>query len=292
MNARLVSCLLTQFDSLKKTNQELKAAQTDVAPLPPRKSWSALTLDLSENREDLAQKIKLAWRGPSKLQPLFLVPAPAHLLELLHSVLHDTLERRKERNKYNTSDSPPSGSSEECYSPQLVAFRREMEQFGLQILALFLNDEQDIKHFKAHPESRLSVRSYPRDSERRMLGAHCDANEITILWANGPGLQVPDSDQDLSTGDIKAIGIPSLSGPQRFCEKWCDVGSDNTMFIVSIGAGFFDRQLWQQSDGEFLQPGDFAECALLHRVFIPDNEQDRYSVPYLMRIARQQQPQW
>jgi hypothetical protein len=197
-----------------------------------------------------------------------------------------------------------------------------MSKLGLQILSVFLKSPDDISHFTVRDDSLLTLRIYPRQAPNRMLGAHCDANELTILWATLPGLQVPDDDDKLVPEDIKDIGIPTLTGPMKFCEQWCDVETSEHVFIVSIGTGFFNSKLWQRGDGKgddnggprdteradagspdndcgtgagddvgpslslLLDPQSFSKCALLHRVHIKTHDTDRYSVPYLLRLQR------
>ena len=58
---------------------------------------------------------------------------------------------------------------------------------------------------------RISMRCYPRCNGVR-LGAHVDANLFTILWADGPGFQVPDAAAaGLSKEDCLRAGLPTLS---------------------------------------------------------------------------------
>ena len=58
---------------------------------------------------------------------------------------------------------------------------------------------------------RESIRFYPHAGDG-VLGAHVDMNMITLLWANGPGLEVVDPRADgVDPAFIRQVGIPSTT---------------------------------------------------------------------------------
>merc|ERR1711933_127468 len=67
-------------------------------------------------------------------------------------------------------------------------------------------------------DGRISVRCYANDKSaikdqgEHALGAHVDGNVMTLLFADAPGLQVPDPSAPLTPEEVSATGIPSF-GP-------------------------------------------------------------------------------
>ena len=44
------------------------------------------------------------------------------------------------------------------------------------------------------------------------LGAHVDGNVLTVLYANGPGLQIPSRDSTITADEVAAFGMPTITG--------------------------------------------------------------------------------
>jgi isopenicillin N synthase-like dioxygenase len=133
-----------------------------------------------------------------------------------------------------------------------------------------------------HLDGNLGLRFYPSTGNGQ-LGAHLDANLFTVLWANGPGLQVPSVEAGLTADDVRAIGLPSFCpAPPLPDDKWADVGSfwKDDMLLVTIGEGWFH----DDSPTMSMFPG--VLCPVLHRVSAGTqvNREHRFSIPYQVRI--------
>ena len=130
-----------------------------------------------------------------------------------------------------------------------------------------------------------------------------------MLWADGPGLQVPDcAAAGLSREDCLRAGLPTLSSAPVFIpdEHWREVGGfwrTPGALLVTAGEAFLKRAATR---------GLGAPCAVLHRVWAHKGEygsgegdgggggvvgdaaappprilRDRHSIPFLVRIVAQ-----
>ena len=73
-------------------------------------------------------------------------------------------------------------------------------------------------------DGRISVRCYANENDEQVeegqarelgaaaLGAHVDGNVLTVLYANGPGLQIPSRDSTITADEVAAFGMPTI-GP-------------------------------------------------------------------------------
>ena len=147
---------------------------------------------------------------------------------------------------------------------------------------------------------RLCLRQYPPMTDGKQmaprLGAHIDNTLLTLLWADGPGLQVLDSDRAQAAGwtpqDILSFGLPTMMpvlGKENGSEKepppltnehWATVDLDwaRDPLLLTIGAS------WLQA--EVVQGVCPAQCAALHRVVLPA-DRSRYSLPFLCDFVQQ-----
>jgi hypothetical protein len=183
-------------------------------------------------------------------------------------------------------------------------------------------------------DGRISLRFYPKipladqskatadPSTKVILGAHVDANLMTLLWSDGPGLQVlcaDTADSESGSGDgadgdssssapaaaplpldpdqVCRFGIPSM-GPSDLPEL------TDANFADVLTAGAADdpdpdpADLWQRdmlllSVGEEWTRRGVPECGMpaaapvLHRVRLAEcaRHRDRHSIPYLVRLV-------
>ena len=129
--------------------------------------WQPLVIDLSDTRETISAKIKTAWNGPERLRPLFLVQIPPPLLTLLRSAVANT-HRNITCTSMGISRSAYENTSVDFEGDEGAQLRREMEEFSLQLLSIFLDDAKDVSRFQPLPDSRLSLRTYPYDGKRKL----------------------------------------------------------------------------------------------------------------------------
>ena len=144
-------------------------------------------------------------------------------------------------------------------------------------------------------EGRLCLRAYKHGSGAGMgqndearddvrgqrLGAHCDNTLLTLLWADGPGLQVlhPGLAPDWTPERIMNYGLPTMAGTDDAEElredQWATVElpwSEGPL-LLTLGCS------WLSSIPTDRHP---AVCAVLHRVVAPPC--DRCSIPFLVDI--------
>jgi hypothetical protein len=165
------------------------------------------------------------------------------------------------------------------------------------VLRLMLDDsvEDRLREESKRMDANFSMRFYPKAGSGS-LGAHVDGNVMTILWTDGPGLQVPRDRAGITGEDIRNAGLPSLANvpnPRLFeDDMWVDVphaGPSEDTLLVSYGNGWFQEKI--VSD---LFPGT-VESPLFHRVkktvVSTSNGStvlhlDRHSLPLLVRIEK------
>jgi hypothetical protein len=78
-------------------------------------------------------------------------------------------------------------------------------------------------------ESSIDDPDVLNTADSSALGPHCDGNVLTVLFANGPGLQIPGPESDLTPAKISAVGMPSIGPVETDNERksnvsWVDVG--------------------------------------------------------------------
>jgi hypothetical protein len=164
-------------------------------------------------------------------------------------------------------------------------FRRELQQLSFRFCQILMGDAFTtfLTEKDAHLDGNLGIRFYPQQGPIG-LGAHVDANEFTILWANGSGLQVPRQDIGLNSDDIRAIGLPSFTPAPPLCDdQWSYVDTfwQNDMLLLTVGEGWFSTEFPMNA----LFPG--VCCPVLHRVHAPPISavrSNRYSIPFQVRV--------
>ena len=141
-------------------------------------------------------------------------------------------------------------------------------------------------------DGRQSMRWYPEptsqarcDAPQPALGAHVDNTFFTMLWADGPGLQVPSPMANLTAADVSQIGLPMMgpcTGAVITEEDWVDVGTfwEEGLLLVTVGQEWID--LGRDLDFDMLRE---VQCPVLHRVRM--TEASRHSFPFLVRSVTQ-----
>jgi len=135
-------------------------------------------------------------------------------------------------------------------------------------------------------DGRQSMRYYPgnkgaADGSITALGAHVDHTLFTMLWPDGPGLQVISTEE--AAVQASSVGLPTIgpSMPAAVDEaSWADVGDfwERGMLLVTVGQEWIDLSAANGNDGMRQ-----AKRAALHRVVIPNCE--RHSIPFLVRVV-------
>ena len=155
---------------------------------------------------------------------------------------------------------------------------------------------------------RLCLREYPREREAAdadasvpdiaaashegepdggpvpRLGAHCDNTLLTLLWADGPGLEVLDPSRatDWAPEAVLRYGLPTMGETSEMTElrhdQWAAIDLDWTRDPLSSPSA---RALERARCGR--RP---ARCAVLHRVVVPPGRARHPAVPRRPRPAR------
>ena len=135
-------------------------------------------------------------------------------------------------------------------------------------------------------DGRQSLRYYPgSDSLGRegsmALGPHVDGTLFTMLWSDGPGLQVCSTHEAAtrsSSAGLPTIG-PSITGCVRE-DEWAEVEQfwEDGMLLVTVGQEWIDL-----SKGNESKMMTNVKQATLHRVSMPSAP--RHSIPFLVRVV-------
>ena len=153
-------------------------------------------------------------------------------------------------------------------------------------------------------DGRICMRTYPRaapadgdadadadananadGSAQQRLGAHCDNTLLTLLWADGPGLQVlhPGRADGWTPERVMRYGLPTMSDADEIQtlgeEQWATVElpwADGPL-LLTLGCAWMSSELTRDHP---------AQCAVLHRVVLPPGyPRDRHSIPFLVDLA-------
>lgn len=130
-------------------------------------------------------------------------------------------------------------------------------------------------------EGRLCMRTYPQGETPLRLGAHCDNTLFTLLWTDGPGLQVmhPERAREWTPQRVMAYGLPTLGDADEAValreDQWATVELPwaEGPLLLTLGCA------WLSSPLAAALP---VECAVLHRVVAPPR--DRHSIPFLVDL--------
>lgn len=155
---------------------------------------------------------------------------------------------------------------------------------------------------------RLCLREYPREREAAdadasvpdiaaashegepdggpvpRLGAHCDNTLLTLLWADGPGLEVldPSRANDWAPEAVLRYGLPTMGETSEMAElrhdQWAAIDLDWTRdpLLLTVGTAWLSNEL--------VAAACPARCAVLHRVVVPPGRA-RHSLPFLVDLV-------
>ena len=114
----------------------------------------------------------------------------------------------------------------ELDEPAASELRAALREIAWRVLEIALGDDAraalEEGHGKTLHSGRLCMREYASgEVGGSRLGAHCDATLLTLLWADGPGLEVfaPPADQEAHGGwsgkQVRAVTRHSVGSPPR-----------------------------------------------------------------------------
>ena len=176
----------------------------------------------------------------------------------------------------------------------------------LRVLGIVLGDravEASLADRGLDLQGRLCMREYPANpaamaaaassngvthdgcrSQAPRLGAHCDNTLLTLLWSDGPGLEVLDPARaDGWTRDqVLQYGLPTMGEVSEIAElrsdQWAlvDLEWANHPLLLTIGSAWLSNELVSS-----VCP---ARCAVLHRVVLSP-ERARHSLPFLVDLV-------
>ena len=151
-------------------------------------------------------------------------------------------------------------------------------------------------------QGRLCMREYPSCDDGsnahssapppKRLGAHIDSTLMTLLWADGPGLEVLDADRAAAEGwrpsHVLGLGLPmsSFGGddgepPPMHDGLWARVDLDwaQNPLLMTVGASWLTSPLLGKKAP--------AACACLHQVIL-SSDRSRHSLPFLADIVQRE----
>jgi len=147
-------------------------------------------------------------------------------------------------------------------------------------------------------DCRLCLRRYPIDPDvghtcTLRIGAHIDSTVFTLLWANGPGLEVllpfEDDDTERPSSSWTAQQVMNIGLPMSTTDELRDVDDDDWARIElpwEQGMLLFTVGLEWLSCKPLMERMPMA-CAVLHRVSVPNNGLERLSLPLLVNLVSQ-----
>jgi hypothetical protein len=140
------------------------------------------------------------------------------------------------------------------------------------------------------------------------LGAHIDHTLLTVLWSNGPGLEVfspsvGNTNKCWTAETLLQLGMPTFSHPlsqtnnngDNSCppepteEDWAmvDIPWIDGALLLTIGAEWLTHPLFTGLEEKEEEGGGGINCAVLHRVSMPINtDKTRYSLPFLVSVDK------
>lgn len=133
-------------------------------------------------------------------------------------------------------------------------------------------------------QGRLCLRAYPPSEHggTERLGPHCDSTLCTLLWSDGPGLEVldPERASEWEPNAVLQYGLPTMGppGPELSEDQWARVQLpwQSNPLLLTLGTS------WLSSDLTASRLP--ARCAVLHRVTLPQ-ERTRHSLPFLADLV-------
>ena len=168
----------------------------------------------------------------------------------------------------------------------------------LRVLRIVLNDPslaQSLAAQNLDVQGRLCLREYPPAvspaAPPQRLGAHCDSTLMTLLWADGPGLEVldPIKAADWQPKDILLYGLPTMGAigdepAELRDDQWARVELDwsRDPLLLTIGTSWLTNELVSSRAP--------AKCAVLHRVVLPSGVQGTAFIALSSTLWKQQQP--
>jgi len=238
--------------------------------------------DLSESDDTLRQVMKKALEGT--LSPMMAVVdhgCEDKIVELVTAL--------KKRDAVRTLLDGKEGKKQEAFDidGELDVKRRLLktclEDVSKRLLRIC--SKPSTRNNKVEIEGRLCLRVYPSlPKEDTRLGAHVDNTVMTLLFADGPGLQVLDpgrvSPKTWTRNRICTYGLPTTTlddGPLFLREnEWgfVDLPWDRCPLLFTVGAAW---PLKRWNDINILSP-------VLHRVFLKGGT-SRISMPFLVDFA-------
>ena len=169
-------------------------------------------------------------------------------------------------------------------------------------VALGVESDAEAEARAGRLEGRLCLRRYPQrggEAAAPRLGAHIDSTVLTLLWANGPGLEVlmPRDGRGGEEGEggeggeggrwtaeqVLGLGLPTASAVElreaREDEWACvELPWEEGALILTVGLEWLECAPLRER-----MP---MECAVLHRVAVPGGRQERLSLPFLVNLRR------
>jgi len=139
---------------------------------------------------------------------------------------------------------------------QVLEFHAKLSRIVEELLVVMLDlkdrdmlHEAVLKQKQSQIGGRESVRFYPKNGDG-LLGEHIDMNMITLLWSNGPGLQVLSPNlKGIDPAAVRKVGIPcttistGAADPLATLDAkdWVSVDADwgKGVFLVTIGDEWF-----------------------------------------------------
>ena len=163
----------------------------------------------------------------------------------------------------------------------------------LRALRIALKDESLERTLAAASldvQGRLCLRAYPAvapcdaGADLVRLGAHCDSTLVTLLWSDGPGLQVLDPKRaaEWEPGAVMRYGLPTMGDVDAVSElrddQWAMVNLPwaSNPLLLTLGTSWLSAELTSSSCP--------ARSAVLHRVTMA-TERTRYSLPFLADLV-------
>jgi len=240
---------------------------------------------LIHDEEEIRSLVKEGLSGPS---PMFAIKNYG-FESLIKEVRQTTMGAKHFKAETETSE-------ERCISCELqdelsLKLKKRSKALVTRLSDTLFGPEfrDDLKKKGETLDGRQSMRYYAGEKElsqtpgETALGPHVDATLFTMLWSDGPGLQVLNS-SDAAKTDVTQFGVPSIGpsacGIELKEEDWSDVGLfwEEDLLLVTVGQEWID--LGKMHHNGLLSE---AKCAALHRVRLPPGP--RCSFPFLVRVV-------
>ena len=199
-----------------------------------------------------------------------------------------------------------------------ILFDTNVEEKLLTSTGERLNGRMCLREYSATPTTDVNNRSSNSSSSNKessndhviRLGAHIDHTLLTVLWSNGPGLEVfspsvGNNNKCWIAEHVLQLGMPTISHPLSHTknndgdddscppepteEDWAivDIPWIDGALLLTIGAEWLTHPLFAGLEENEEEGGGGINCAVLHRVSMPINtNKTRYSLPFLVSIDK------